>query len=46
VEFELFTNITPQKITLQLLYANREGKKINELGILDKVILINVTLPP
>jgi len=49
VKFELFTNATPQKIQLQILYAidntNREGKKRHEVVILDKVLLIKVTLP-
>jgi len=50
VKFELFTNATPQKIPLQLLYAigntDQEGKKRHEVCRLDKVLLIKVTLSP
>jgi hypothetical protein len=49
MQFELITDTTPQKVPLQLLYAvgntNWEGGKRHEIDILDKVLLIKVTLP-
>jgi hypothetical protein len=50
VQFELITNTTLQKVPLQLLYVigitNQEEKKRHEVGRLDRVLLIKITIQP